>query len=636
MAINAATLEQTGTYLERRVRRWDRRLRLVQSAIWLPRGLIAGLIVAVALASVARTRVWLLPRDVALLSGAVIAAAGLLALLGVWLRPQPLPRLARTFDRRFGLKDRVSTALELVSGSILAVESMAERQLDDAVRTALGVNAAARLPIRVRWRELIVLVALAGALAYLLLAPNPRADELRAQQALDAALAEQAQALDATIEEIEQDGQLTQAEKDALTEPLKEARDTLNQQDVTQPEAVAALAEAGQSLKELSDGMLPEQQQDYEQAAQSLDGSQMTQPLSDALSAPDLQQAAQASDQLGEAVDQNELSEAEREDLANRLDQAADALEQSNPALAEQMRKAADALREGDTRAAQDALSQAAEALREQQQQLDQSSLSEQAQSAQQQTSNSQQQIAQAGQTPQDGQSAPETGPGQQSAQQQGSQTGQQQGQQQGQSAQEGEPGAEGQAGLQSEGQNGDAQAQGESGQSLGNEAQGGEGEGQPQGAESEGQGSSGAQQGAQSGEGASGDAQQSAFGAGQGEGGAGNDDTSGVQQDGAMQPGGGSGDTSGDPGDYESPYNPSTIGGQSSDQVDVGGEVTDPNALPVQQGEFGPNPSGESSLSYTGVYGNYQGAVSDALTSPRIPLGQRDVIHDYFSALEP
>lgn len=628
MAINAATLEQTGTYLERRVRRWDRRLRLVQSALWLPRGLIAGLVVALGIALAARLRVWLLPGDVALLSGVVVGAGGLTALIGVWARPQPVPHLARYFDRRFGLKERVSTALELVGGAILSVEQMTGHQLDDAVSAASGVDAAARLPVRVRWRELAVLAALAGLLAYLLLAPNPRADTLRARQALDQALAAQVETLDATIQDIRQDPRLTEAEKDALTQPLQEARDTLNQPGVTQPEAVAALAEAGQALQELSGGMLPDQQQAYEQAARSLDGSALAQPLADALSAPDLQSAAQAAQALADSVEQDDLSEAEREDLANRLDAAADTLEASNPALAEQMREAADALRRGDVGAAQDALSEAAQTLQEQQQQLEQSALAEQASASQQQAAGSQQQLSQAEQgSQQNGQQVPQAVPGQP-------------GGQQGQPAQEGESGEsgeQGQPGDQPQDGAGQAQPSGEGGEQSGGEGQPGQGEGQAQdGAESDGQGESGAQQGAAEPGASAGQSQDTGASAGQGEGGAGNDTTSGVPQDGAAQAGGGAGDTNGAPGEFESPYDPSTIGGQSSESIDVGGQVTDPDAVPMQEGELGPNPSGESSLSYTGVYGDYQGAVSDALNSPRIPLGQRDVIHDYFSVLEP
>ena len=631
MAINAATLEQTGTYLERRVRRWDRRLRFVQSALWLPRGLMAGLVAALGIALASRLRVWLLPHEAALLCALAISLGGVAALIGVWARPRPVPRLARHFDLRFGLKERVSTALELADGRIPSVEVMITHQLDDAMRAAAGVNAAVWLPVRVRLRELAILAGLAGLLAYLLLAPNPRADELRARQALDQALAAQVEALDATIQDIQQDPQLTEAEKDALTQPLKEARDTLNQPGVTQPEAVAALAEAGQSLEELSGGMLPEQRQTYEQAAQSLDGSTLTQPMADALRTPDLQSAGQAVQKLADDVSQGELSEAEREDLANRLDEAADNLEASNPALAEQMRAAAEALRQGDVGAAQEALSEAAQALQEQQQQLDQSPLADQANSAQQQAAQSQQQLAQSGQM-QDSEQASQA-PGQQSGQQPGMQ-----GEQGQQPAQEGESGAQGQPGDQSSGGEGQqAQPSGDTADQSGGEGQQAQGEGQAQdGAQSAGQGDGGSQQGAaEPGEGSS-QSQDAAASAGQGEGGAGNDTTSGVQQDAAPQSGGSSGDGNGAPGEYESAYDPSTIGGQSNDTIDVGGQVTDPNAVPVQEGELGPNPSGESSLSYTGVYGDYQGAVSDALGSPRIPLGQRDVIHDYFSALEP
>ncbi|WP_162909984.1 hypothetical protein [Aggregatilinea lenta] len=631
MATRAATLEQTGTSLERRVRRWDRRLRLVQSVVWLPRGLIAGLVVALAIAAAARLRVWLLPDDVAALAVAVIGVSGLVALIAVWVRPQPVPRLARQFDRRFGLKDRVSTALELAGGSIPSVEYLTDYQLDDAMRAAAGVDVAALLPVRVRWRELVLLAALGAVLAYLLLAPNPRADELRAQQALHKALAVQTATLDAAIEDIEQDPRLTEAEKDALTQPLEEARDTLNQPGVTQPEAVAALAQAGQSLQELSNGMLPDQQQAYSEAAQALSGSSLTQPLSDALGAPDLQSAAQEAESMSDRLGETEISDAEREDLANRLDEAAGALEANNPALAEQMRRAADALRQGDMGAAQQALSEAAQTLQEQQRQLDQSPLAEQADSAQQQAAEGQQQLAQTGQNGEQAQASQGQPGGQQNGQQQSGEQASQ-----GQEAQNGEGASQGQTGAQPQ----DSQGQGQSGDQQSGEPSAGEGEsgeGQSQsGAENAGEGDQGAQQGAAQPGASMGEGESSALSAGQGEGGAGNDTTSGVQQDGAVQADGASGDGNGEPGEFESPYQPSTIGGQSDESVDVGGEVTDPNAVPLQEGDLASNPSGEAQLSYQDVYGDYQGAVSDAQNSPRIPLGQRDVIHDYFSALEP
>ncbi len=642
--MNAAWLEQTETALTRRIRRWIRRLQLAESLVWLPRGLIAGLLVAVGIALGARLRPWLLPEQAASLALGAVGLGGGLALAAVWLWPRPTARMARAFDRRFGLQERVSTALELIGGRIPMPEPLAEHQLNDALRAASGVNAAVWLPLRVRLAELIALAALAGLLAFLLLAPNPRADDLRAQQALEQALAEQAAELEATIREIERDESLSEAERAALTEPLEATRETLRQPGVTQQEAVAALAEAGRSLEELSEGMLPDQRQAYEQAAEQLAGSSLTQPLADALSPPDLGSAAEATDDLAQALEESELSAAEREDLAERLDAAAEQVEENNPALAEQLREAAEALREGDMEAAQEALREAARTLDQQQEQLENSPLARQAEGARQQASESQRALAQSGRRvdaeaqPQAAQGAMPQQPGDQPGDQAGAETGQ------GQAAQEGE--GEAQAG---QGQP-DGPPQGQVGAADGQPQGAGEGdpqasgEGQPgmggntgPGAEGAPGGQGGAQQGAsQSGEGGS-QGQSSAAGAGEGQGGAGSDTTTGPQQAGSGPPSsGGGGDVEGEPGEYESDFAPSTIGGQSQQQIDVGGEATDPGSGPVLEGELGPNPGGESSLSYSDVYGDYQGAVSDALDSARIPLEQRDVIHDYFSALEP
>jgi hypothetical protein len=132
---------------------------------------------------------------------------------------------------------------------------------------------------------------------------------------------------------------------------------------------------------------------------------------------------------------------------------------------------------------------------------------------------------------------------------------------------------------------------------------------------------------------------QVDAPGAGEGAGGAGADITSGEvdpQIEGEISTDNSPGGADGAIEEYEGEYDPSNIGGAVGETVDVGGQTDDSGGEPVQEGEFGPNPAGESSLSYSSVYGDYQGIVSDALDSGRIPLDQRDVIHDYFSSLEP
>ena len=51
------------------VRRWDRRLRLRQTLLWLPRSLLPGLVIGLLLAVLSRMRPWLLPKQIALVTG---------------------------------------------------------------------------------------------------------------------------------------------------------------------------------------------------------------------------------------------------------------------------------------------------------------------------------------------------------------------------------------------------------------------------------------------------------------------------------------------------------------------------------------------------------------------------------------
>jgi len=665
--VNAVLLEQTTSHLTRQVRRWDRRLRAVESLVWVPRGLILGLIAGVVVALIARMRPWLLPEQVAGIAAVAVALGVVMALAAVWVWPRSTAQVARHFDRRFALRERISTALELAAGVIPYPDHLAEWQLSDATRAAQSVDVSAVLPARVRWREIALVVLLGALLAYLLLADNPQADELRAERAVQQAIANQAAQVEEMIETIRENPELSAEEQAALTAPLEEALDILQQPDITQQEAVAALAEAQQSLRELGDGMMADQAAAYQEAASALAGSDRTSDLARALNRPDLGQSADALDALADDLGESDLSAEEREDLANRLDAAADALEQNNPALAERLRQAADALRRGDTEAAQQALREAAETLREQQRQLEQSEMAQSAQSASQQMREGQQELAQAGQEVTEQPADAEPGESAQQPQQQAGQQGQQEaGQPQGAKGQpqqadqspSGEEGQEqaGQSGAEEGEQPGAAQQAGQTGQGEPSE-QGAEGAQMSQGA-SEGGEQPGGEAGAsgdvqaggadqQAGQPSEGDVavegevqgQVDAPGAGEGAGGAGADVTSGEvdpQIEGEISTDNSPGGADGAIEAYEGVYDPSTIGGAVGETLDVGGQTDDSGGEPVQEGEFGPNPAGESSLSYSSVYGNYQGIVSDALDSGRIPLDQRDVIHDYFSSLEP
>lgn len=653
--MNAILLEQTVNHLTRQVRYWDRRLRLAESVVWVPRGLMLGLVIGIVAAVISRLRPWLFSDEIALATAVITVLSGAGVLAVVWLWPRSTAHAARYFDYRFGLRERISTALELSGGVIPYPDRLAERQLSDAVGTARKVDLRALLPLRARGWELVVLALLSGVLAVLLFSHNPQADELRARRELQNAIDEQAAALEEAVEEIQASESLSEAEKEALTQPLEQALENLQQPGISQQEAVAALAEASETLKNLSEGMLPDQQHAYEEAANSLAGSERTAELAQALRQADLGAAADAMDDMARDLGESDLSPVEQSDLADRLEEAADRLEATNPALAQKLREAAQALREGDIEAAQRALREAAEMMRRQQEQLQQSPLADAAQRAQGEVSESQRELAQAGQQSQQEQMAQESQPGQQSQSGQESQPGQenssaQAGQQeQAGLAQSGEPqqGAQGQtdqanqSSQPGEGQpGGPPQTEGQPG------SEGSSSAGQPQDAAS----GAGSQQGETEGDSAQASGQSAAqgtsetqnmggggAGAGEGEGGAGMDTTTGQQGTGEeiSYDNSPSDDEDGLQG-YTPENSATTLGGQSEDQVNVGGESSDPEGESVREGEFGPNPSGESRLSYTGVYGSYRGIVSDALESGRIPLDQRDVIHDYFSSLEP
>jgi hypothetical protein len=651
--MNAVLLEQTAHHLARQTSRWDQRLRLTKSLVWVPRAVMVGLLVGIVVAVISRLRPWLLPEQIALVAVVGVAIGGAGALAVIWLWPRSTTHRARYFDQRFGLKERVSTALEVASGAIPVSDRLTERQLSDAVNAARGVNVAAWLPLRTQWKEMLAVIALAALLIYLLAADNPHTREIRAQRDLQNAIDEQAAALEQAIQEIEENPALSAEEQQALTQPLEQALDILQQPDVSQEEAVAALAEAAQSLEDLSDGMGPQQESAYQQAADQLAGSEMTGDMADALKKPDLGETAEAMDELADDLGENELSEQERQELAEKLEQAANALEESNPALAEKLREAAQALREGDIEAAQKALREAADLARQQKEQLQNSPMAQAAQQAAQQTNENQREMAQAGQQQESGQQADQqAGQSQSGGLQPQSQTGQQ-GQPQ--------PGQEGQPGLDEEGQpgsgeqmsepgEGQSQTEGE-GQVLQEGSEIGEPEGQGEGQSNVvGSSDSGEQPGAdgsvsvQPSEGQLGQPggsqteQQGSLSAGSGEGGAGTDTTTGT----TAEIEGGEIPTDNSPEDgglqeYDPEYDPSTIGGESGQGqiVDVGGESTGQEGETIQEGEFGPNPEGESMLSYANVFSAYRNIVSNALESGRIPLDQRDVIHDYFSSLE-
>lgn len=590
--------------LERAVRSWDRRWRMRETLLWLPRSLIPGLLAGILIAIISRLRPWLLPTQILSLTAAAIAL-GLIALLGiVWLRPRPVLQAARRFDLLFGLDERVSTALELLSGRIRADDAIGGMQIDDARRRAQAVRPAAALPLRLPGRDWLLVLALLGAFGLLVWLPNPQADVLAGQSAERAAIEDAAETLRDAAEQVATDPILQTAEREALLQALDTSIKTLEQPNISPEEAFAALSDAQSALRRQAD--LFNQQLNTRAAAMNRAAEALGELSPETRQAiEEARDAAEAMQQLMNDLAQsmNGMSAAQQQQLAQAMQQAAGAMQNANPQAARQMQQAAQAMQNGQAADAQSAMQQANDALQEgRQEQQAQQQASERLDQAAQQAQQAAQDVAQAGQQGRQSQQAQQ---GQQGQSQQ-DQSGQQgQAAQDGQSGQQaGEQGQPGESGAQSSQQGGQAEGQ----QSVGQQGSG-EGDSQSEAGQSEGGGQ----------------------GAGDAPGGQGQE--SGGSRSQGMVSQGNNPDGEGQS-QFAPVFAPRRIGGEA------GGEQmsleSDGGDAPVVEGEFAQNPAGESVVPYNEVYADYANAANRALESDYIPLGLRDVVRDYFTSLEP
>jgi hypothetical protein len=437
--------------IDEHLSRWLARLRLRDALMWSLRGLMAGLAVGLGLSLVARLRP-LLPVSTLVLLSAAFALSGLaLALAAGYFWPRPRLIAARYFDRLLELAERTSTALELAASTDSTPEWLIRDQWADAAAAARNADPRGRLPFAIPRSDALILSILVAALALSLYLPNPQQITLAREQAVDAAVAEQVKQIEALREEIENDPNLTDEQKEELTKPLEDAQEQLKNGDLTQEQAVQILTQTGEELRQLADPNAIAQADALEQAGEGLSQNGTTQPVGEALSNGDLQGAAEA---LAN-IDPSQMTEAERQALADQLEQTAQQLESTNPELAEKLREAADALRRGDVEAARSALQEAGRMVSETGRAAEQARAASEAASR---VDQAQRAVAQAGGSQQGQQGQGQQGQGQQGQGQQG------QGQGQGQQGQ-GQGNGQGQQGGQDGQGQGDGQGSGPEGQ---------------------------------------------------------------------------------------------------------------------------------------------------------------------------
>lgn len=344
---------------------WATRSKLQSSLHWLFFGLACGLGVALAVAILARV----LPLFG---TSALIVFAILCAILGAfgafgmpWLRTWHITPTAwaQHFDQQFKLKERLSTALELREGTLNTSNiALRRQQQSDAAHIARKLDIQTLLPLRVSWRYALYAAAIGLALAITIALPNPQQEVLANRAQMQQALNDQLQQLELAKQQIQASQALTDDQKQQAIQALDDTQKALSDPGTTPEKALAAINDAQSKLDELRDQTTQEQVNDLQRAGQSLAPNELTNPLANSLENNDLNQAA---DQMRNLTQNNgqSLTDPQRQQLADQLEQMARNIQNSNGTAAQQLRQAAQQLRDQQDQAAQQTLNQVADEL---------------------------------------------------------------------------------------------------------------------------------------------------------------------------------------------------------------------------------------------------------------------------------
>jgi hypothetical protein len=351
--------------LVNRFAQYIRREDGVRGAAW---GLVGGLSAAVLLNVVAWTFpiLTLGPRLAA--SVGIAALASLVAFLVTYLYPRSPMTIARRSDARVGLRARLATAIEIERGQLPVPDDIASRQRADARAAAAGADPAQAFALVFPRRQALIAAVLVVLLVAGFVAPNPQERQIAQRQAEQEAIERQIERLEQIRQEIAANEHLSEEDKQALLRELDDTIRDLQGGDLSREEAIARLSETEGKLQELLGENTERQQQALREAGREAKQSASTEELGEALTADEYAKAAQAMASLAEQLPQ--MSPQELTATAERLEAMSTALDASNPELAQVLRDAAQAMRQGDIAAAQEALDRAAAQMAETGQQI--------------------------------------------------------------------------------------------------------------------------------------------------------------------------------------------------------------------------------------------------------------------------
>ncbi|MCY4072872.1 MAG: hypothetical protein OXG60_16385 [Chloroflexi bacterium] len=569
--------------------RWENRYELRLLSKTVPRSLIVAAIVSLVFGVAGYLYFRLRAEQLAVLSAALFAGSFLLNLVKTAIFPRSPQERARYFDIEFGLQERISTAMELMSGRLRTHPEIESRQIADALVHARQINARDSIPLDFRPRELALMCLLFLAV-FLVIALPLFTGQYPVVAAPSVTLEEPVEEVREIIETIAKDTDLGDIDRRELLDALEVALERLEEEDISEEEAFAAMSQLQAEIEKIENQL--EDTIDLDQSALEAAAEALKDffPASDNESVENEQgQPSSGLDDLSNALEEmaqqaGQMSSEETQALAEALQEAAAELAETNPELSQRLSEMAEALEEGASEDLQEYLEQAQQELSQEQQQ-------------QERSQNAQNMLQEQGERAQEA----ADGIGRQQAEQQ-EMTDPRQGQ-----SELSESGQQ-QAGQESSQQSDSAQQRANQGEQQSDRNRPGSVENTS----------------------VSRDSRSAGAGAGEGEpsnlslaGAAGEDQ--GADTDNRTR---GTGEIQ-----YEAIYSPSGISGGGADEIRLRSDAGDQT---LNEGDFDDNPLGESRVSYDTVFSEYQNSANRALESDYVPLGLRDVVRDYFTSLDP
>lgn len=324
---------------------------------------IGGVVVAAAVACgwLVVTRLFPTLGDPLPVTWALLALGTLGGSIQAYRRRPTLVQTALAADRRLGLRERLTSSLELAEADGPMIEALHR----DARRHLEGVDLTSQFPWKtskaMKWAYVPIL---AFGVGYLFL---PEFDLLGAKEREAEAKAKaeavhiQAQRLEQAVKPLAEAEEMAKANLDDLQGEIAKLAEDLKAQKITEKQALARLSDLSQELEKRMNTL--QENAPLPKMMESLRQVNAESELGKAVQSGDFSKAAMEAKALKEKLESGTLSEEEKKKIAKELKSLADQMKSSDgelsKALAQALSEAAAGMESGDMSKAMEALDNA-------------------------------------------------------------------------------------------------------------------------------------------------------------------------------------------------------------------------------------------------------------------------------------